>query len=121
LAMTVFGATITWGVESRDNLFWKQELVASFFRPEGYAFEPSARREAVADRDAAMTAAADIRVRSEVEAMVAKVDGRWGRLEAARTEVQSLRLGRFGSARLADGPDWTILVPWKRDPRSDPN
>jgi len=45
----------------------------------------------------------------------------YGRLEAARTEVQSLRLGRFGSARLADGPDWTILVPWKRDPRSDPN
>ena len=52
LLMPLFGATITWGVESRDNLFWKHELVASFFRPEGFAFEPTARREAVAERDA---------------------------------------------------------------------
>jgi membrane-anchored protein YejM (alkaline phosphatase superfamily) len=57
LVMTLFGATVTLGVESRDNLFWKQELVSSFFRPEGFAFEPTARREAVATRDAALRAA----------------------------------------------------------------
>jgi membrane-anchored protein YejM (alkaline phosphatase superfamily) len=56
LAITLFGATITFGVESRDNLFWKQELVSSFFRPEGFAFEPTARREAMADRDATLRA-----------------------------------------------------------------
>ena len=55
--MSLFGATITQGIEDRDNLFWKQELVSSFFRPEGFAFEPTARREAMAERDAALRAA----------------------------------------------------------------
>ena len=57
LAIALFGATITLGVAGRDNLFWKNELVASFFRPDGFAFEPTARREAVADRDAVLRAA----------------------------------------------------------------
>jgi glucan phosphoethanolaminetransferase (alkaline phosphatase superfamily) len=44
------------GVADRDNLFWKQELLTSFFRPEGFAFEPTARRLAVAERDAVLRA-----------------------------------------------------------------
>jgi arylsulfatase A-like enzyme len=56
-AMTAFfGVTMAWGIESRDDLTWKQELVASFFRPEGFAFEPTLRRQAVADRDAVLRA-----------------------------------------------------------------
>ena len=51
-----FGATITWAAGQRDNLFWKDELLASFFRPVGYAFEPTARRHAVAERDAVLQA-----------------------------------------------------------------
>jgi glucan phosphoethanolaminetransferase (alkaline phosphatase superfamily) len=50
-------ATFVQAVTHRDSLFWRQELIASFFRPEGYAFEPTARREAVARRDAAIRAA----------------------------------------------------------------
>ena len=50
-------ATVTWGIASRDNLLWTHELVASFFRPDGYAFEPSARRAAVVERDAVLQAA----------------------------------------------------------------
>jgi hypothetical protein len=53
----LFGVTIAWGIAGRDSLFWKHELVASFFRPEGYAFEPTARRHAVAERDAMLRAA----------------------------------------------------------------
>ena len=64
--MTLFGATITRGVEDRDNLFWKQELVVSFFRPEGFAFEPTARRHAVAERDAVLRAAYPRRSRPPV-------------------------------------------------------
>jgi sulfatase-like protein len=52
----LFGATLVRGIASRDSLFWKQELVASFFRPQGYAFEPTARRHAVAERDALLRA-----------------------------------------------------------------
>ena len=37
--------------------YWKHELVASFFRPDGFAFEPTARRHAVAERDAVLRAA----------------------------------------------------------------
>jgi arylsulfatase A-like enzyme len=55
-AAVIFGATITWGVERRDDLLWKDELIASFFRPQGFAFEPSARRDAVAERDAVLRA-----------------------------------------------------------------
>jgi glucan phosphoethanolaminetransferase (alkaline phosphatase superfamily) len=55
-AITLFGVTIRWGVASRDHLLWKHELIASFFRPEGYAFEPTARREAMAQRDAVLRA-----------------------------------------------------------------
>src|SRR4030095_5552141 len=54
--VAVFGVTIKWGVDSRDDLLWKQELIASFLRPEGFAFEPTARREAGAERDAVLRA-----------------------------------------------------------------
>jgi glucan phosphoethanolaminetransferase (alkaline phosphatase superfamily) len=53
----MFGATLRWGIADRDNLTWKDELIASFFRPVGFAFEPTARREAVAARDARLAAA----------------------------------------------------------------
>jgi len=43
-------------IDGRDSLFWKEELIASFFRPVGYAFEPTARRHAVAERDAVLRA-----------------------------------------------------------------
>ena len=61
LAMTVVVATFValtlgHGIADRDNLLWKDELVASFFRPVGYAFEPTARRQAVAERDAVLRA-----------------------------------------------------------------
>jgi glucan phosphoethanolaminetransferase (alkaline phosphatase superfamily) len=49
-------ATLKWGIADRDNLLWRDELIASFFRPVGYAFEPTARREAVAERDAVLRA-----------------------------------------------------------------
>jgi len=49
-------ATVNWGIASRDNLMWTHEPVASFFRPDGYAFEPTARRVAVAERDAVLQA-----------------------------------------------------------------
>jgi membrane-anchored protein YejM (alkaline phosphatase superfamily) len=48
-------ATLSWGIRS-DDPFWKQELIASFFRPDGFAFEPTARRHAVAERDAVLRA-----------------------------------------------------------------
>ncbi len=54
---TLAVVTIRWGIDGRDSLFWKHELVSSFFRPEGFAFEPSARRQAVAARDASLRAA----------------------------------------------------------------
>jgi len=57
LLAVCFGATMAWAIASRDDLFWKHELVAGFFRPEGFAFEPSARRLAVAERDAVLRAA----------------------------------------------------------------
>ena len=60
IALTLCGVsyfTITYAVAHRDHRLWRHELVASFLRPEGYAFEPSARREAVAERDAALRAA----------------------------------------------------------------
>jgi len=55
-AAIAFGTTLDWGIAQRDNRFWKDELVASFFRPVGYAFEPTARRHAVAERDAVLQA-----------------------------------------------------------------
>ena len=51
-----FSTTIAWGVAHRDDLLWRHELIASFGRPEGYAFEPTARRAAVAARDAILRA-----------------------------------------------------------------
>jgi glucan phosphoethanolaminetransferase (alkaline phosphatase superfamily) len=54
--LTLFLVTLLWGVASRDSRLWKDELVVSFFRPVGYAFEPTARREAVAERDAVLRA-----------------------------------------------------------------
>jgi hypothetical protein len=53
---TLFGATMSCGIRGRDSLFWKEELIASFFRPEGFAFEPTVRRHAVAERDAILRA-----------------------------------------------------------------
>jgi len=50
----LFGVTLTHAIADRDNLAWKEELLSSYFRPDGYAFEPSAYREAVADRDAVL-------------------------------------------------------------------
>jgi len=52
-----FATTIRAGVAGRDNLYWKNELVSSFFRPDGFAFEPTERRHQVAERDAALRAA----------------------------------------------------------------
>ena len=60
----LFGVTITRGIAGHDNLFWRDELVASFFRPVGFAFEPTARRYAVAERDAMLQAAYPRRVPS---------------------------------------------------------
>jgi arylsulfatase A-like enzyme len=54
--LALCAVTLTWGIGDRDNLLWRDELVASFFRPIGYAFEPTARREAVAERDAVLRA-----------------------------------------------------------------
>src|SRR5262249_1788859 len=56
VAILLFGGTLAWAIGGRDNLYWKQELVSSFFRPEGFAFEPTARRQMVAERDAALRA-----------------------------------------------------------------
>jgi glucan phosphoethanolaminetransferase (alkaline phosphatase superfamily) len=52
----LFAMTLQWGIDSRDSRLWKDELIASFFRPVGYAFEPTARREAIAERDAVLRA-----------------------------------------------------------------
>jgi hypothetical protein len=49
-------STVAWGIASPNNLLWTHEAVTSFFRPLGYAFEPTARRQAVADRDAVLRA-----------------------------------------------------------------
>jgi glucan phosphoethanolaminetransferase (alkaline phosphatase superfamily) len=49
--LAVTGATLRSGVANRDDLFWKEELIASFFRPVGFAFEPTDRRAAAAARD----------------------------------------------------------------------
>jgi len=56
LTIALFAVTLSWGIDSRDDLSWKHELIASFFRPEGFAFEPNPRREAVAERDAVLRA-----------------------------------------------------------------
>ena len=55
-AVTLFATTIVRGIGGRDDLLWKQEMLASFFRPEGFAFEPTPRRQAVAERDAILRA-----------------------------------------------------------------
>jgi hypothetical protein len=39
----------------------------------------------------------------------------YGRLEAARLEAQSLRLGQFGAAQREYGPNWMDLTPWAQD------
>jgi len=56
LMVALFAVTLDWGIASRDDLRWKHELIASFFRPEGFAFEPNARRDAVAERDEVLRA-----------------------------------------------------------------
>jgi len=40
----------------------------------------------------------------------------YGRLEAARLEVQALRFGQINAAQREYGPNWTGLTPWTRDP-----
>ena len=52
----LFGVTMPRAIGGRDDLLWKHELIASFFRPDGFAFEPTARRHAVAARDAVLQA-----------------------------------------------------------------
>ncbi len=56
-AATIFVLTMVWGIHQTNNLLWKNELVVSFFRPNGFAFEPTARRRAVAEHDAILRAA----------------------------------------------------------------
>jgi glucan phosphoethanolaminetransferase (alkaline phosphatase superfamily) len=56
LAAGALTGTLERGIAARDNVFWKDELVASFLRPVGYAFEPTARRHAMAERDAILQA-----------------------------------------------------------------
>jgi hypothetical protein len=58
---SLFAATIRTGIASQ-SLFWKQEMIAGFFHPDGFAFEPTARRHAVAERDEALRAAYPRRV-----------------------------------------------------------
>jgi glucan phosphoethanolaminetransferase (alkaline phosphatase superfamily) len=60
--IAVFATTIKAAVAGRDNLYWKNELFSSFFRPDGFAFEPTERREAVARRDADLRAAYPVSV-----------------------------------------------------------
>ena len=55
-AAAVLAATLVWGVHS-DWPIWKSETIASFLRPEGFTFEPTPRRRAVADRDDVLRAA----------------------------------------------------------------
>jgi hypothetical protein len=52
----LLGTTVVWGIRGRDSLFWKQELIVSFFRTEGVPFEPTAHRYAAAERDAVLRA-----------------------------------------------------------------
>jgi Sulfatase len=56
-AVAIFAATMVWGIQQTDHLLWKRELVVSFFRPDGFAFEPTPRRHAAAERDAILRAA----------------------------------------------------------------
>ena len=54
--MTLFGATITRGVQPRQPVL-DARTGGQLFRPDGFAFEPTARRAAVAERDAVLRAA----------------------------------------------------------------
>lgn len=56
LVSGLLALTTTRAVEARESRWWKDELLASYLRPNGYAFEPSARRRAVASRDAVLQA-----------------------------------------------------------------
>lgn len=56
VALLASRATTVAAVANQDNLYWKQELIASFFRPDGFAFEPTSRRLAIAERDALLRA-----------------------------------------------------------------
>ncbi|HVZ20904.1 MAG TPA: sulfatase, partial [Vicinamibacterales bacterium] len=60
--VALVAATLHHGIADRDNLLWKDEVVTSFFRPDGYAFEPTARRYAVEERDAVLQASYPRRV-----------------------------------------------------------
>jgi hypothetical protein len=87
-AMAVlFGATIRWGIQGRNELLWNQELIASFFRPDGFAFEPSARRYAVAERDAALRAAYPHRAPGRKHVVLIIIDS----LRADRMQVYGYR------------------------------
>ena len=55
-AAAVLAATIAWGIQS-DRRIWRSETIVGFFRPDGFTFEPTPRRRAVADRDAVLRAA----------------------------------------------------------------
>lgn len=56
VAAVALAGTLDGGIAARDNAYWKDELVVSFLRPVGYAFEPTARRHAMAERDAILQA-----------------------------------------------------------------
>jgi hypothetical protein len=58
---TLLVSTMVWGAQSERPL-WRSELIVSFLRPQGFAFEPTARRHAVAERDAVLRAAYPRRV-----------------------------------------------------------
>jgi membrane-anchored protein YejM (alkaline phosphatase superfamily) len=58
---SAFAMTIRAGITSQ-SLYWKQEMIAGFFHPDGFAFEPTARRHAVAARDEALRASYPRRV-----------------------------------------------------------
>ena len=54
-AVVMFDLGVTHAVAS-DDLPWKTEFVASFLRPDALAFEPTARRQAVAAEDGVLRA-----------------------------------------------------------------
>jgi glucan phosphoethanolaminetransferase (alkaline phosphatase superfamily) len=60
--IVLFAVTLRHGIADRDNLLWKDEVVTSFFRHSSYAFEPTARRYAVEERDAVLQASYPRRV-----------------------------------------------------------
>lgn len=55
VVFAVIAGAVSWGISS-DWAVWNTEMIASFFRPHVVIFEPTDRRRAVGDRDAAIAA-----------------------------------------------------------------